>query len=229
MDEEDIRMEAEEVAGQLGNEEEKKGRSPIWWIVGVFLVLLIILLIVPQYGIKLDPNPTNIPKLSDVTFLLGNETGTKLEANNMDDYKVLVSPTNPKIKLIADRIVSESCEGNKVCHAKALFFFVRDNLDYVSDPSRYEYVKDAILSLQSEGGDCDDASVLLATLLEAVGIRTRFVFIPGHVYIEAFLPEALNRYRSPDRWVTLDATCKDCGFGEIPYSTAQAQKIYIST
>lgn len=233
MEEGDIIEEAKEEARKIEHEghgikKSIKG-SPFGLILGLFLVLLIILLIVPYYGVKLDPNPTNIPNLSDVTFLLGNETGTKLESRNIDDYKVLVSPNNPKVKLIADRIATQSCGSSRICNAKAMFYFVRDNFDYVSDPRKHEYVKDAVLSLQSEGGDCDDASVLLATLLEAVGIKTRFVFIPGHVYVEAFMPNALNKYRNEEGWVTLDATCRNCKFGDIPYSTSKSQKIYIAT
>jgi transglutaminase-like putative cysteine protease len=89
----------------------------------------------------------------------------------------------------------------------------------------YDYVKSAQESLKTTGGDCDDASVLAANLLQAVGIRTRFVFIPGHVYIQAYLPDALKRYKTEDNdFVSLDLTCRSCSIGELPYSDFEAEK-----
>lgn len=38
-------------------------------------------------------------------------------------------------------------------------------------------------TLKYKKGDCDDLSVLYASCLEAVGIRTAFVFVPGHIFI----------------------------------------------
>jgi transglutaminase-like putative cysteine protease len=32
-------------------------------------------------------------------------------------------------------------------------------------------------------GDCDDLSILYCSLLEAIGIRTAFVTIPGHIFM----------------------------------------------
>jgi len=40
-------------------------------------------------------------------------------------------------------------------------------------------------TLQRRVGDCDDTSILLATLLESVGIATRLVAVPGHLFILA--------------------------------------------
>jgi hypothetical protein len=33
------------------------------------------------------------------------------------------------------------------------------------------------------GGDCDDLSILFCSLLEALGIESAFVTVPGHIYI----------------------------------------------
>jgi tetratricopeptide (TPR) repeat protein len=38
-------------------------------------------------------------------------------------------------------------------------------------------------SLVYRAGDCDDLSILYASLLEAVGIETAFITIPGHIYM----------------------------------------------
>lgn len=73
----------------------------------------------------------------------------------------------------------------------ALLTFVRSRIRYTGDIVGIETVADAATTLQSEAGDCDDMSILLAALLECVGIPTRFV-IAGyngpefeHVYVAA--------------------------------------------
>jgi transglutaminase-like putative cysteine protease len=171
----------------------------------------------------MDPNPTSVPSLSSVVPLdiSVNENASRQITLNMVDGE--------EVKTVADKIAVKSCANGagKVCYAKAMFYFVRDNFYYVSDPNAYEYVKTAKMSLVSGSGDCDDASVLIASLLDAVGIRTRFVFVPNHVYVQAYLPEALNRYKEDGEMVNMDATCSNCEFGEIPYSNLDKEKRYL--
>jgi len=195
-------------------------KGPIRYILGLFLILLLVLWFFPSRAVKLDPEPKYIPSIQEVipdNIPFQNSTPKILTRS---DYLKLLTPNDPIVKQTADKIVTLSCDGDKICHAKAIYYFVRDNFQYVSDPTQYEYVKTPQESLKAGGGDCDDASVLAANLLQAVGIRTRFVFIPGHVYIQAFLPDALKRYRAEDEfYVSLDLTCNSCDFGELPYST----------
>lgn len=42
-------------------------------------------------------------------------------------------------------------------------------------------------TLEYKGGDCSDISILYAALLEALGIETAFVTVPGHIFL-AFAP-----------------------------------------
>ncbi len=227
MDEENITKEAVEIEKGLRNGEPKKGFGPIKYIILIFLIFIMVLWAIPYYGVKLNPEPRYIPTLEEV---LPKNIEIKEDSKRIvarQDYPSLIDKGDVVVKLVADKIISLSrCPNNKVCHAKALFYFVRDRFNYVSDPTTFEFVKTARESLYATVGDCDDASVLLANFLEGVGIPTRFVFIPGHVYVQAFLPDALSRYQT-DGWVNLDATCQYCGFGTIPYTTADKQKVYI--
>lgn len=206
-------------------------RGPMRVILAFLLALLIIVMIVPFYAIKLDPEPKNIPPLVDVLDGLNLQT-TNHSTIAYTDFPLLVAQASndQAIKTVADSIVTQSCDGGdarRVCHAKALFYFVRDNFDYVADPASFEYIKTPQESFISQGGDCDDASVLLASTLAAVGIETRFVFIPRHVFIQAYLPEAIKRHKDEDGWVNLDPTCVNCGFGETAYATANARKTIV--
>ena len=105
---------------------------------------------------------------------------------------------------------------------------MRDNFEYVSDPLSFEYVKTPIESLASEGGDCDDASVLLSSLLGAIGIQTRLVFITDHVYVQGRILDSPKRYSGKDGWINMDATCRSCEFGQIPYTSANARKVFVN-
>jgi len=222
----------EELDEELGNNEpddseiKDKKRGPWKYFLALFLIMLLVLMIFPYYSVTLDPSPKNIPTLEEVSEILP-KVQFEHKVVEREEFPTLAIPDS-NTKLVADWIASQSCRQGKVCHAKALFYFVRDEFDYVSDPVRFEYVKSPAESLVSQGGDCDDASVLLASMLQAIGIKTRFVFIPGHVYIQAYIPDSLKRYRDKDGWVNLDATCRNCEFGELPYTSADKHKTIIA-
>ena len=218
MEEKDLLREVKDIEKEIEHE-IKTPKSPLWYILGVLLALLMVIMIIPAYSIKLDPEPSHIPSVNDVV--------RKIDVNESFRNSIsldMVNGADPYIKEVADRIASISCDSNRICQAKAMFYFVRDNFDYVSDPNAVEYIKTAKQSLMVGGGDCDDSSVLLANLLDAIGVSIRFVFIPGHVYVEANIPEALNRYKDSDNWVVMDATCSYCEFGEIPWSNVGKEK-----
>ena len=231
MKKEDFLKEAQEVGGQLKAEREelKKEKSALWYILAVFLALIVVSMIIPYYGVKLDPEPKYIARIGEVlpeSVVIGNESRG---IDKKKDFLRFLDSGDDVVKQVADGIVSKSrCKGHRVCYAKALFYFIRDrdNLNYISDPPD-EYVKTAKETLKSGGGDCDDYSVLLANLLQAVGISTRFVFVPGHVYVEAYLPEAIGKYKSDGEWVAMDSTCEYCEFGEISISSSNKDKVYV--
>jgi len=197
-------------------------KGPMKIIVGLFLLLLIVAWVFPHYGIKQNPEPNYLPSLEEVNS--GEIEITEINSTDMRDF-VLV---DQKIKQVADKIVMLSCEKtHKVCNAKAIFYFVRERFNYVNDPLAFEYYKTPQESLSSKNGDCDDASILLSSLLEAVGLRTRFVFVPSHVYVQAWIPEAVSSYKDNGDWINLDATCEGCEFGKIHYSYADSEKRYL--
>jgi len=215
MKEEDLLKEAQEIDKELkeGKIKIRDTKTPLIYIIIPFLILLMILMIIPYYSIKLNPEPKNIPGLEIIP-----ENIELIDLGNISyrSYNNYLTPNDPVIKQLADKIVTQSCKENRICYAKALYYFVRDNFNYVSDPLAFEYVKTPRESLMTASGDCDDSSVLLANLERAVGINTKFIFIPGHVYIQIYLPEAPKKY-SKDSWINLDSTCKNCEFGEIGY------------
>ena len=89
---------------------------------------------------------------------------------------------------------------------KALFEWVQRHVRYTRDPFRVEVLHSARRMLALRAGDCDDMSIVLGAMLEAIGHSVRLVLTgsnpatPGvftHIYIEVL-------YR--ERWIPLDAT-----------------------
>ena len=205
---------------------EDKGKSPFILIPSLFLILIVLALIVPFYAVKLDPEPTQIVSLEDISSL--NFTLNKINnsINRKEDFLRFLNANDKIIKGVADSVVvTAECNSVKVCYAKALLYFVRQEIEYINDPPE-EYVKSARATLLSGAGDCDDQTVLLANLMQAVGFETRFVFVPGHVYLEGFIPDAPGKYRSKG-WVAMDATCEYCELGEISYKSSEDEKSYV--
>lgn len=58
------------------------------------------------------------------------------------------------------------------------------------DAAAVDYLQFPAQTLEFRSGDCDDLSILFASLLEAAGIETAFVTVPGHIYVAAALSTA---------------------------------------
>lgn len=99
--------------------------------------------------------------------------------------------------------------------ASALLEHVRRHVRYIMDPVDQEVIAPAMHVLETGAGDCDELSVTLASLCNAVGIRARFVAIApamfarewGHVYCELAIGE---------RWIPADPTHPSAPLGWAP-------------
>ena len=201
--------------------EEKNGFHTFLRIIGaLFLILMIILMVVPGYGIKHDPEPKNIPTYEEIFLEMPSvENITEHSVYSKEEFNRFIKSDDDYIKSAADRVSTQSCNENRICYAKAIFYFVRDEFNYINDPRNVEYVKTARETIISKGGDCDDLSVLLVNLLESIGIETEFVFVPQHVFVKIKLADALNKYKDDEAWIYLDPACSYCAFGEISLSS----------
>ncbi len=210
-------------------DEPRRLSAPMKYILAVFLVLLMVVMIFPIYSVKLDPTPKDVPTRQNILDMLPQQyDNQKIDYGSRQDYKKFVTPTDSTTKRMATRIVSASCEsGKRVCHAKALYEFVRDEIDYVADPVGDEYVETGHELILNGGGDCESGTLLLASLMEASGINAEMVFIPGHAFLRIKLPEAVNRYKMDEDWVYLDWTCNNCEFGEIPWKNVDIEASYM--
>jgi len=117
----------------------------------------------------------------------------------VSDYKL-----DPDMRAAAVGVIFQYPAQDDLAEACALYDYVRDCIRYVKDISGVETLATPEKTLVMQVGDCDDQSVLLATMLEAVGYPTRFIVAgynePGvfeHVYLEALVG---------DEWIAMDPT-----------------------
>lgn len=115
--------------------------------------------------------------------------------------------TDPEVRTAAVDVVYLTPQRDELAEVEAVFRFVQGHIRYVRDIEGVETLMTPEKVLEAGVGDCDDKSMLLAAMLEAVGYRTRFVVAgyhePGqveHVYVQAL---------ARGQWIDLDAT--ECG------------------
>jgi transglutaminase-like putative cysteine protease len=201
--------------------EEEPIKRPIFRIItGVFIALLLIFYVIPHYGFKSDPRPEG-----NYDFALNiPETQDSFEINSPSDFSLAVMPQDKEIRKLATLIINKNCVESKVCYAKAMFDYVRTNTQYVNDPVGVEYVEHPFEILNTKAADCESGTLLLANLMESVGIDSQLVLIPNHAYLRIWLPEALKKYKHKDGWIYLDWTCKNCDFGEVPLKDINSER-----
>lgn len=221
-------MEEKEEDGLMEDELQKEPepwyRGPVKYILAAFLILILVIWI-PAYYFDFNPRPKDIPSVSDVAPNFSFASNETFKLKSQSDFLRFVNPEDPVLRQIAAK-VSAQCDGNKVCATEALYLFVRNNINYISDPVDFEYVEDPKEVLSVKGADCESGTLLLATLLESVGINAELVFIPGHAFLRVYLPEASGLIRYGD-YVYLDWTCSTCDFGEVPQKDLTSRQEYM--
>jgi transglutaminase-like putative cysteine protease len=85
--------------------------------------------------------------------------------------------------------------------------YVHEYIQYVRDVNGVETLQTPTKTLEYGQGDCDDQATLLASLLESVGFRTRFVAIKVdatgpfcHVYTEVSFGRGWMPVETTERW-----------------------------
>jgi len=111
--------------------------------------------------------------------------------------------TNLEIRNLAESLVRDIPQKDYWSEAEAIQRYVRDRIRYTQDTYDMEMLKTPLELLASRQGDCDDKSLLAATLLLSIGHPARFKAIgyaPGeyeHVYTET---------KIGDEWVSVETT-----------------------
>lgn len=105
---------------------------------------------------------------------------------------------------------------------------------YVIDPSTpykelsqqqsvLDYLQFPRQTLEYRAGDCDDLSILYCALLEATGVETAFITVPGHIFMAFYLGSTDDPslktfdsreliFRDEKAWLPVETTAIDGGF-----------------
>lgn len=106
----------------------------------------------------------------------GGEAGVAATLRIMVNM-VLESRASPTVRLTAQTLVRDCASRDAACQVRTLHAWVRDNIKYLPDVRDVETIQSADYTLSLRSGDCDDQSVLLASLLESIGRQTRFLAV----------------------------------------------------
>lgn len=142
------------------------------------------------------------PNLSDLTYWLR----TYVEEGTID----------PNVRLVAEQAIQNAQDrGDRI---EAIFDFVHDTFPYIEDPIDEELFRHPklfareYLGGQILGGDCDDHSMLTASMLRSIGIDARIILIDtdgdgrvDHAFAEALCPNL--------GWVSMDTATKGMPLG----------------
>ena len=74
----------------------------------------------------------------------------------------------------------------QICRQFSLIRHIKENFKYVKDPAGFDYFASPEESISLMAGDCDDYSILMASALEAIGVKVRIIWAPNHVYPELY-------------------------------------------
>ena len=89
---------------------------------------------------------------------------------------------------------------------RALFEWVQQNIRYTRDTFGVEVLHSARRMLELRAGDCDDLSILLASMLESIGHPVRLVLTGSNPLRPAFFTHVYIEASHKNRWIPLDAT-----------------------
>ena len=115
--------------------------------------------------------------------------------NRYEQYMDQVKTQNDDLRELSRKIIAKRCQpSQKDCMAFYLTQYVANEIEYTSD-SRGETddISPWDKTYERKHGDCEDQTILLASLLENTGMNTLMFFTPGHVYPGVCLD------RPPDR------------------------------
>ena len=131
--------------------------------------------------------------------------------------------TSLPVRLTALKIVENLPPKAWGQQAAAIQRWVRDNIRYVKDVRGVETITTPDKMLELRQGDCDDKTLLAATLLESIGHPTKFVavsFVPGvysHVLAETLIG---------NRWVPVETTMEGKEIGWFPPEVVRSIRVH---
>jgi transglutaminase-like putative cysteine protease len=124
----------------------------------------------------------------------------KLMTNVAAKYKKDIGIVTLARQLIATAPGTANAKNNSD-FVRLIQHFVRDQIRYVRDIRNTEMLQTPIRTLQIRTGDCDDKATLVSSLLESIGLQTRFVAL---AFNDGPYSHVLAEVRLGTSWIPLE-------------------------
>ena len=85
------------------------------------------------------------------------------------------------LRTFANSIIKNCSSTDKECHINAIYRYMVEHFNYLADPESLEFIQGPNETIQIGGGDCEDLTILLCSLLENIGIKTYILFLEKHM------------------------------------------------
>jgi len=143
--------------------------------------LLIVLIICTVFisGCLQEESPTKAPTTTEPPE---TKVITDPVVQRAEPYMSKIVFDDVSLRAQAASIVSGCPSGNKECQINKLYRYVVENYDYYSDPRSREFIQSPYETMKIKGGDCEDLTILLNSLLENLGIKAYLVLTENHAY-----------------------------------------------
>jgi len=144
---------------------------------GLIIVLIISTVVIS--GCLQEESPTKSPT---TTQLPKTEVTSDPIIQRAEPYISEIVFDDINLRKQAASIVSECPSGDKECQVNKLYRYIVENYNYYSDPRSGEFIQSPSETMNIKGGDCEDLTILLISLLENLGIKTYLVLTEDHAY-----------------------------------------------
>lgn len=177
----------------------------------------------------------NLPQVKNTKLPIG--VNANLETVQIMRQVARQRSSHPLVRQLALNILNQhnTDSQNYADEALAIGRYVKAKVKYVRDIDGMEQLHDPLTMIEQlqrgvASGDCDDMSLLIATLLLSIGHKpyfriVRYLTSPGpyqHIYVVVYE----KNYRQPRRRIVLDAILKRQPIGtEVPHASGKEIKI----
>lgn len=168
------------------------------------IVILLVIVIGLGSWYRLHQSSTPVvqpatPAGGSLTILPANPF--RAQVSRYQPYLNAITPESDTLRALAYSKVKSCPPADRTCIMTELFRFVQHDIGYLSDPVSREHIQSPQATLTIGAGDCEDLSILLASLLDNVGIPNYLAFTDDHAYVmacgvdpERLAPTLENRY-----------------------------------
>jgi len=121
---------------------------------------------------------------------LVNVAPYEIHENDKDVYRKvndLIEPNDPRVQDLADQVSEGLGSEYNVYWIASLFGWVISELEYRSDPSEGDVWSPPGDTCDSLAGDCEDYSILIASVVEYWGGNAQFYIITSHAFAAVYL------------------------------------------